>query len=165
MHWLNTLTIALPSWKQEVSECSRHTHQCLTPLSDEARVLVSTTPPIPSQPKTKPPEPPTCRDVPNAVILPSLRSIFSTIYSVLQGCIIFTIFGCVDEGWSVLKEKKCLRDSANKCTLKKLVSCCQGGGGTGEAAGNGLPFVFGAVLLLASFLLHFKCMFNYQCYW
>lgn len=63
------------------------------------------------------------------------------------------------------EKKKSLWDSANKCALKKLVSCCQRGGGTGEAAGNGLPFVFGAVPLLASFLLHFKCMFNYQCYW
>lgn len=64
-----------------------------------------------------------------------------------------------------LRKKKCLRDSANKCTLKNLVSYCQGGGGTGEVAGKGLPIVFGVVLLLANFLFHVKYMFNYQCQW
>lgn len=58
------------------------------------------------------------------------------------------------------EKKRCLGDCANKCTLKKLVSCCQREGGTGKAVGSGLPFVFSVVLLFASFLLHFKCMFN-----
>lgn len=120
-----------------------------------------------TQPHPNPKQPPNLPQCAQhcAPPLPENRSIFRTIYSLLHGCIIFMVFGCVNEGWSRLEGKKCLWDSANKCTLKKLVSCCQGGGGTGEAVGNGLPFVFGVVPLLASFLLHFKCMFNYQCYW
>lgn len=93
------LSIALPSWKQEVSECSRHTHQCLTPLSDEARVPVSKKPP--SQPKPPPPASrapnlPQCAQLCDPPLLEN-RSIFSSIYSVLQGCIIFMMFVCVNE--------------------------------------------------------------------